>query len=104
VSDTHAQIPPDSRMNPSSKHPARLSLGRFTFVGSAGHKIHPNRFQNCHFSQLKQSVDESCRNICLQQGRIVTCLTPATRLAAASSLPVSCREPSLSGRGVYPSP
>ena len=28
VSDTDTQIPPDSRMNPSSKHPAPLSLGR----------------------------------------------------------------------------
>jgi hypothetical protein len=31
LSDADTQIPPDSRMNPSSKHPARLSLGRLLF-------------------------------------------------------------------------
>lgn len=34
VSDTDTQILPDSRMNPSSKHPARLSLGRLLLSAS----------------------------------------------------------------------
>jgi hypothetical protein len=104
VSDTDTQIPPDSRMNPSFKHPARLSLGRVTFVGFAGHKRLPKRLQICLFSHLEQLIEDSCRNICMQQGPIVVgFFEHATHFAPASSLQATSRkEPPLTGF-VHPS-
>jgi hypothetical protein len=83
VSDTDTQSPPDSRMNPSSKHPARLSLGRLllsTSLVTRSSQVTPRLASS---RNLKQAVKCACCDICMQQGLIAPRPTHATQPAPA---------------------
>jgi hypothetical protein len=83
VSDTDTQSPPDSRMNPSSKHPARLSLGRLLLSTSLVTRPNQATARLASSRNLKQAAQGCCCDICMQRGLIARHPTHATQPAPA---------------------
>jgi hypothetical protein len=85
LSDTDTQIPPDSRMNPSSKHPARLSLGRLLF------RLHWSQGSSESFPDLPPLTSQTASRRLLSQHLHAT--TAHCRLLRPRDSPHTCQFP-----------